>query len=43
MEGGLASKGTGIVTNMYGSGAGNTVKHYYAGSRKPKTKDKRGK
>lgn len=37
---GLASMGTGVV-NKYGTGAGNTVKHYYAGSMK--SKDKKGK
>lgn len=32
------------VTNMYGDGAGNTVKHYYErGNNKSKTKKKEGK
>ena len=29
------------VTNMYGDGGGNTVRHYYAGQ-KSKTKKKEG-
>lgn len=42
-SGGLASKGTGIVTNTYGNGVGNTVKHYYAGSNKSSIKKTKGK
>lgn len=43
MEGLAAS----VVTNMYGNGDGNTVKHYYEnksiGSTKTKTKKKKDK
>ena len=31
------------VTNMYGNGVGNTVKHYYDKGSKPKTKKKEEK
>ena len=37
MEEGLAAS---AVTNKYGSGTGNTVKHYYAGTIKTKSKKK---
>ena len=30
-----------VVSNMYGNGEGNTVKHYYAGSTKSKTTKKK--
>ena len=39
MEEGLAAMAT---TNTYGSGKGNTVKHYYAGTM-VKNKKKKGK
>ena len=29
------------ITNMYGNGEGNTVKHYYERGSKPKTKAKK--
>ena len=41
MEQGLAAMSAG-VTNTYGDGKDNTVKHYYAGS-KPAKKKKKGK
>lgn len=34
---GLAAVSAG-VTNTYGNGEGQSVKHYYAGSKKPKKK-----
>ena len=30
-----------VVSNMYGNGEGNTVKHYYDRGSKPKTKTKK--
>lgn len=40
MEAGLAAAMSADVTNKYGDGKGNTVKHYYAGSIKNKKKKK---
>ena len=43
VEGGTSSPGL-ASTMVYGKGEGNTVKHYYAGSKKPlDNKKKKGK